>query len=803
MDYEQLLVRQPSGALARSDGTEESNRSAEEDGQNASERSHLLPSGDAQTGLGRYASKELLKEYIPELDPTHPRAITLRVKMAKRSTMLAIQLGSAVVVVILNASLMIWLLITYQVDYRGIGTFTFGDCSNINLINSSLHVALNIVSSLFLASGNYCMQILVAPSRAEIDKADAKGCSLEIGVPSVKNLRYIQRSRIVLWILIGILSTLLHLFWNSALFTSIPVVAVPRAIATSDFLTAAENWTISDPLGHRSWWHFAPGYGEASHNVSLIYNLQEMAPTMERLDTAACIERFINPLTVSTSVIVVAQNMTSQQFNGSSLLDGWVSGWETWTLSATWICDAYQSSDLNHWRLCDSNWAKEFSNDWHLRWHDIWRIKVDHCLAGGNGDNEKRCGLHYSAYIWEIVCACTSLECLLVFVVWLRNRRDMKVDRGNKKHRTMVTIGDAIHSFLEYPDAANISEESGHGATTPTKGGGSIILKKARWVVSKRVSWLQAASMTVWILSYICFLGGLSIPAASVGSSLNHLKKIGVDVSLQGIWNQKFKVNPAATTSDLGPFGNVSQPTLIAFLGNVLVANSPQLLMSVLYLFYNSILTRQLIADEWLRFLKKSGKKTLRVSSPIGMQRSSYFLSLPLKYSIPLLASTTTLHWLISQSMFLVQSSGFGPGEGGGRLPEYDNTLRGYSALGSLLAIMLAIVLIFAIGINAALRSYKDVPPGFVRMGHNSSALKALCRRPIGDGDAHLFPISLGMVETQEPGCQGRMAFTTDIRLNQDPDPEKTYLLPVLAPSENKLLLYPIYGKGGRQGWPV
>lgn len=161
--------------------------------------------------LRRYARKSVLKNYIPELDPDHPRAITLRVKMAKRSTMLNIQLSVAVVVVALNLALLPWLLSAYPLSHHGIGTFAVGNCSRLGMLNSALHVALNIVSSLFLASGNYCMQILVAPSREEIDRAYSKGRSLEIGVPSVKNLWRIRRSRALTWVSIGVFSSLLHL----------------------------------------------------------------------------------------------------------------------------------------------------------------------------------------------------------------------------------------------------------------------------------------------------------------------------------------------------------------------------------------------------------------------------------------------------------------------------------------------------------------------------------------------------------------------------------------------------------------
>ena len=46
-------------------------------------------------------------------------------------------------------------------------------------------------------------------------------------------------------------------------------------------------------------------------------------------------------------------------------------------------------------------------------------------------------------------------------------------------------------------------------------------------------------------------------------------------------------------------------------------------------------------------------RKTLRVSAPEGIQRSSYFVSMPWKYGIPLISSMSVLHWLISQSVFV------------------------------------------------------------------------------------------------------------------------------------------------------
>lgn len=64
-----------------------------------------------------------------------------------------------------------------------------------------------------------------------------------------------------------------------------------------------------------------------------------------------------------------------------------------------------------------------------------------------------------------------------------------------------------------------------------------------------------------------------------------------------------------------------------------------------------------LVADEWDRFGKI--RKTLRVTMPQGLQRSSYFVSVPLKYSLPILIAFSALHYTISQSVFVVYLTRF------------------------------------------------------------------------------------------------------------------------------------------------
>lgn len=50
-----------------------------------------------------------------------------------------------------------------------------------------------------------------------------------------------------------------------------------------------------------------------------------------------------------------------------------------------------------------------------------------------------------------------------------------------------------------------------------------------------------------------------------------------------------------------------------------------------------------------------SQRKGLRVSHPEKAQRSTYFLQLPYRWAILLTIASGSLHWLISQTLFLVQ----------------------------------------------------------------------------------------------------------------------------------------------------
>lgn len=64
-------------------------------------------------------------------------------------------------------------------------------------------------------------------------------------------------------------------------------------------------------------------------------------------------------------------------------------------------------------------------------------------------------------------------------------------------------------------------------------------------------------------------------------------------------------------------------------------------------------MTKMALAAEWSQYAVS--RKGIRVSwDPQHAQRSTYFLSLPYRYAMPFLVTSAILHWLISQSLFVV-----------------------------------------------------------------------------------------------------------------------------------------------------
>jgi hypothetical protein len=86
-----------------------------------------------------------------------------------------------------------------------------GNCAASRSLNTGIHVLINLFSTLLVTASSYCMQVLSAPSRREVDSAHSQRRWLDIGILSFRNLSRVSKWRCFLWILLSISSVSLHL----------------------------------------------------------------------------------------------------------------------------------------------------------------------------------------------------------------------------------------------------------------------------------------------------------------------------------------------------------------------------------------------------------------------------------------------------------------------------------------------------------------------------------------------------------------------------------------------------------------
>ena len=122
-----------------------------------------------------------------------------------------IALGCAVTVLITNICLTIGIVTAGMKMMDGVYMVYEGSCSKTQTKDSWVHLCLNIVATILLASSNYCMQLLTSPTRSEVDRAHAKRTWLDIGIPSIRNLGSLRKKKVALWWMLAISSVPLHL----------------------------------------------------------------------------------------------------------------------------------------------------------------------------------------------------------------------------------------------------------------------------------------------------------------------------------------------------------------------------------------------------------------------------------------------------------------------------------------------------------------------------------------------------------------------------------------------------------------
>lgn len=508
---------------------------------------------------------------------------------------------------------------------------------------------------------------------------------------------------------------------------------------------------------------------DATNVMNHMFELAQ-AGSLQHLNKSDCVNAYAQNYQSARGNLLLVVSNTMQGYNDSAVAD-----YEDQVAPITslddsspnpfdWICSEY---GIDYGVSCGSSISKVQAQiaDW-----QPFRKPIEYCMSE---TIEQHCRLEYSAPLMLVVVLIGLLKTGTMLYIAFRIRDE-----------PMLTIGDAVSSFLTLPDPktkgmclldkrlkhfepgvsyaqrTESGEYSSIGWTAPPK-----------YFHFRRRRHFTAASGRRWLVFLITFL-------ILVGTSIFLL--------LYGVYWYKTNDKSGIYTQGLGtvdPRGFISWslPTSGAagLISNVVVANIPQLLLSFLYLNYNGLMTVMSLAQEWSRYgIRRNG---LRVSTtPRGAQRNTYFLQLPYRFGIPIIIVTGTLHWLISQSIFLVSVEAImlvpSPDAVLGDLNIWDTTTPrylmtcGYSPPAILASIVVASLLLFWI-----------VGMGFIKLPSSmpvaascSAAIAAACHVPVDEIDENSAgkEVMWGDMEEDEKGI-GHCGFS--MREVAQPEDGKLY----------------------------
>ncbi|KAI3579703.1 hypothetical protein IWW34DRAFT_693993 [Fusarium oxysporum f. sp. albedinis] len=583
------------------------------------------------------------------------------------------------------------------------GALFSGDCKRAKQLSIWLHLAINILATALLAAGNYTQQVLTAPTRSEINIGHSQERWLDIGVSSLHNLRQISGKRVAAWILLALTSVPIHLFYNS----------------TISFKSGVNRYSIYPAM-----WDDLNDPDHQFHD-NRYKALRNTLDEFERLENHECIAAY-GPEFISdrSDVILILDPSTPDRLrNYTSVAGG--DPMDYGTSHNTWICRQGLWSSCGDMSLTNAkNWSIYAEQPDHYGGETL---QVEYCLSKRTPEH---CKLILSIPLLGVVVGCNLFKLVGLALTWLC-----------LENRPLLTLGDAIHSFLEHPDLAT------NGLSLLSKLPGQPLSWEARprmWLPTKH-RW--AASITRTRYAVTMSLCIVTIVVASILLTMG-MQHIGGSTSLVELWNRGF--------------GRVSLDTLIDFreikaeglISMVLISNLPQLILSLLYAALNCMWTAMLVGVEWNSY--GSRHKSLRTTYPVGHQRKTYWLSLPLRYGAPLIAGSATMHWFISQSIFFV------------RLALYQDEKRYYPREGNITTCGYSpIAIIFSIGLGSlillitvawSLRTMKSaIPLG----GTCSAVVSAACHSPEGDEHGALELVKWGVVHGEDGGPWERCSITS------------------------------------------
>ena len=361
-------------------------------------------------------------------------------------------------ILFVNVCVAIWAGAAHKIEDGLVVTLYKGECSTTSAANFGVHLVINIFASALFAASTYVMQRLGAPTRRDLDAAHSEGDSLMIGSLAVTNFAILSRKRLIAFLLLWCSSLPLHLMYNGLIEQTttnaewsdyvlmIQESAIPLSGTNSTMLKVPERTQQG-----------VSGYTGGEANSDDVRNLAKwlvtQKPSLQRLEVPECIQAYSTgeSLTMGDVLMVVASDIDtslySYGYEGTfpANLVKWPNQLGTTNPFSSiegpspaipwyWICGDPENAESDP--KCNPVQVTE-SGKW------IWSgerglVPIDHCLARKFSPS---CELNMSIGIMIAVLLC-NLGKLAAMVIGVFICTD----------RPLITIGDAISSFLEEED---------------------------------------------------------------------------------------------------------------------------------------------------------------------------------------------------------------------------------------------------------------------------------------------------------------------------------------------------------------
>ncbi|RBQ71034.1 hypothetical protein FVER53590_13636 [Fusarium verticillioides] len=655
-------------------------------------------------------------------------------------------------------------------DALGQSVLYKGNCDTTAKANLWIHLLINIVSTGILASSNFFMQGLVAPTRAEVDAAHRSGHWLEIGVQSLKNFRFLGWRKVLFWSLFSMSSVPLHLVFNGCVLESKGTNGFTVMIGSPELVQGGWKGLPSitqayyDRLNYsdRSQGNGNPESLEKLKPINDSFVVNQTDGNWVEMYLPDCIHRYNNPQQALTHwrhlmmIIYDFDDIYRNETVGWKRADVLLNTTNTADLNVTnplWTVDAFTrtgrtsegSGSTNQYlsnpgpsylvsTTPDEYGYTQPGSRSYMTVYGTWDMQgtrnifdpqsgaiitdprvfktkyrvmqVDRCYSE---KYEAPCRLSIANSLLLIVCImCLFKTVLCLLVLKLRVWGD---------ENPLMTPGDAIASFISRPDeetrgmcTLTMDDLRKTAKPTPTRLG--EMNQNYKWLQGPR-QWQnnsprrfgKAVPRNIWVLSSL--LIGSSLIVASV--------MLSIAINGQSLSDSKFMHAPQNEDVKNNDLDNLPLISL------TMVANTPQLILSICYLAYNGLFTRMLAEFEWSKY--SVAFRSLRVTEPRGSQNATYRLQLPYRFSIPLIIISIGLHWIYSNCIYVSNYEAYAPG-----YPYKRDVTVGLQF--SSKAILVGLLVSIGVAITPLFLAFVKLPGVMVIAGANSAVISAACHYP-------------------------------------------------------------------------